>query len=97
MGPKTRHDLHGSCTTLVDVTGPGEAITRNELPTMRAALGPRIYLQDKLLLKEEELQNLMMKEIRRKLAESKLTEQLQYRKERPVKMRKLELEFRMSM
>ena len=53
MGPKTRHDLHGSCTTLVYVTGPGKAINKSELPTMRAVLRHVIYLQDKLLLEEE--------------------------------------------
>ena len=45
MGPKTRHDLQGSCTTLVDVTGPGEAIDKSELQTMRAVLRHGIYLQ----------------------------------------------------
>ena len=53
MGPKTRHGLHGSCTALVDVNGPGEAIPRSELPTMRAVLRHGIYLQDNLLLEEE--------------------------------------------
>ena len=72
MGPKTIHELHGSCTTLVDVTGPGEAINKSELPTMRAVLRHGIYLQDKLLLEEEiDRRNFsiqqMVKEIRMEL------------------------------
>jgi hypothetical protein len=72
MGPKTRHDLHGSYTTLVDATGPVEAIPRSELPRMRVVLRHGIYLQDKLLLEEEiDRRNFsiqqMVKEIRMKV------------------------------
>ena len=50
MGPKTRHKIG---TTLSDVTGPGEPMMLNELPTIRGVLRHGIYLQEKKLLEED--------------------------------------------